>query len=179
MPLIFPLDIVREEFAAKVRQQVELLLANPSDGKKGSIKGLARELIDARQLVVRTLKPKDLGLATDNWTFQVTAGLNEGVINKELDDKTMVIFLGVFNLSADPQVVEVRFGDPSSTIEDVHIEHMYLFDHPIAVFDTPIIYTPGNTIKIDLVAKGENSSEQFGFLGLVIEPAGRTIRVSK
>lgn len=134
----------------------------------------AHGLIDARELVVRPLKPKDLGLASDEWTFNVNAGENT-IINTQLDDKTLVLIVGFFNLSTNPQVVELIFGTPAKTIEDVYFEDIYMYSEPAALLDEPISYQPGGTAIIKAVAKGANTAEKLGFIGFVVEPAGRTI----
>ena len=133
---------------------------------------LGADLIDAKELDVRMLRPKDLGLTTDEWTFNVAAGKNSNAVNATLKNKFLVVIFGVYNLSTDPQVTEVVFRTPQQTLDDVFIEDMYQYDTPAALLDEPIVYQPGATIQIDLVAKGANTAEKFGFLGVVVAPKG-------
>ena len=144
---------------------------------KGSALAKAREkyLRNVKELVIRTLRPRDLGLNADEWTFSVSAGTNADIINTTLDDKTMVVIYGIYNLSTNPQVNEVIFKTGSETIEDVYIEDMYMYDIPAVLLDKLLLYTPGSIVKIDFVAKGSNTAEKLGFLGFVIEPAGKRI----
>ena len=166
MGIVIPLALIpKDEYVKKIE----------SIKQNAMLRAKQKYLSDVRDLVVRPLRPKDLGLTTDEWVFNVSAGTNADVVSKELDDKTMVVIFGIYNLSTDPQVNEVVFKTGSETVEDVYVEDMYLYDQPAVMLDEPIIYTPSSTIKIDLVAKGANSTEKLGFLGFVIEPAGRTI----
>lgn len=141
--------------------------------KASALKEAAR-LIDAKELVIRPLRPKDLGLATDEWTFNVSAGENT-LVNTQLDDKTFIVIAGIYNLSTDPQVTELKFGTAAKTVEDVYIEDMYLYDTPATMLDEIVAFQPGSTALIKAVAKGANANEKLGFIGFVVEPAGRNI----
>ena len=135
---------------------------------------LGKQLIDAKELVIRPLRPRDLGVSADEWTFNVSSGENT-LVNKELDDKTLVLIYGIYNLSTDPQVNEVKFGTAAKTVEDVYIEEMYMYDNPEVMLDEPVVFQPGSSPLIKGVAKGANTAEKLGFKGFVVEPAGRRI----
>jgi len=135
---------------------------------------LGRTLIDAKELVVRPLRPADLGLTTNEWTFNVSAGENT-IINTRLDDKTLVVIYGIYNLSTTPVTTELIFGTTAKTVEDVYIEDMYLYDTKATLLDEPVVFQPGSSPLVKTVAKGANTAEKLGFLGFVVEPAGRRI----
>ena len=134
---------------------------------------LASGLIHTTNLVVRPIRPKDLGLSTDEWTFNLSAGSN--TVSKELNDKTMIVIYGIYNESTTPVTTEVKFGSPAETKEDVYIEDMYMYDVPAEILENPIVFQPGTTAEIEIIAKGDNSTEKLGFLGFVVEPAGLNI----
>ena len=138
-------------------------------------KARQKYLSDKTKLVVRTLKPSDLGLSGNEWTFNLSSGVNADKVSKSLNDKTMIVIFGIYNLSTDPQVTEVKFKTGSATVEDAYIEDMYLYDQPGVLLDEPVVYPPSSKINIDVVTKGANTAEKLGFLGLVIEPSGETI----
>ena len=166
MGIVVPLaKVPNEEFTRKVKAVKEYALAKAKE----------KYLKDVKELVIRTLGPRDLGLNADEWTFSVSAGTNTDVVNTKLDDKTMIVIYGIYNLSTSPQVNEVIFKTGSETIEDVYIEDMYMYDIPAVLLDKLLLYTPGSIVKIDFVAKGSNTAEKLGFLGFVIEPAGKRI----
>jgi len=135
---------------------------------------LGKTLIDAKELVVRPLRPRDLGLTTDEWTFSVATGENT-VINTSLDDKTLVVIYGIYNLSTTPQVTELIFGTTAKTVEDVYIEDMYMYDNKEVILEEPVVFQPGSSPLIKAVAKGANTAEKLGFKGFVVEPSGRRI----
>jgi len=135
---------------------------------------VGKSVIDVKEIVIRPLRPADLGLTANEWTFNVSAGENV-VINKTLDDKTLVMIVGIYNLSSTPATTEVIFGTQAKTVEDVYIEDMYLYDIKEAILDEAVVYQPGSTVLIKAVAKAANTAEKLGFLGFVVEPAGRRI----
>ena len=139
---------------------------------KAKALSLGKSLIDAKELDVRFLRPKDLGLTTDEWTFNVSAGTNTNAVNASLKDKFLVLIFGIYNLSTNPQVTEVTFKTPQQTIDTIYIEDMYQYDQPAVLLEEPIVYQPGSTVQIDLVAKGANTAEKLGFLGVVVAPKG-------
>jgi len=163
MGLVIPLGMLDK------REYVSRLLKAKDDAFK-----LAKTLIDATDLVIRPLKPSDLGVSGNEWTFNVSSG-NNSIVTEELDNKTLIVIFGIYNLSTNPQVNEVKFGTPARTTEDVYIEDMYMYDNPGVIIEKPVTFQPGSTIEITAVAKGSNTAEKLGFVGFVIEPAGRTI----
>jgi len=135
---------------------------------------IGKTVIDAKELVVRPLSPRDLGLTVDEWRFNVSAGENT-IVSRLLDDKTLVVIYGIYNLTASPVVTEVMFGTQAKVVEDVFIEDMYLYEYKVTLLSEPVVYQPGSTVLIKAVAKGANTAEKLGFLGFVVEPSGRKI----
>lgn len=164
MPLAFPIELVKDEFAVKARSLISDMMAPD---------GAATKLINATDLVARVLKPSDLGLSTANWEFNLT-NTTQTIVNQELDDKTMIVLFGVFNLDTNPIITELKIGTAAGPIEDVQLEFAYMWDNPALVFDKPLVFSPKTTIKIDAVATA-TGTQKLGFIGVVIEPAGRTI----
>ena len=165
MPLVFPFAAVKEEFAAKSRDLIKKLIAPD---------GAATKMINSKnRLVVRTLRPKDLGIDSDTWSFSLSAGSNT-IVDHELDDKTMIVILGVFDNTAIPLISEPKFGSNAGYVEDVELEQMFAFTEPVLIFDRPIMVSPGSVIKIEAIAK-DAGTEELGFIGFVIEPEGKNI----
>jgi len=138
---------------------------------------LGSKTIPVKELTIRTLTPKDLGLTTDEWSFTVNAGENT-IVNTKLDDKTLIVIYGIFNLSSSPVTVRVKFGTNAVTKEDVDIEDMYTYDYKAVVLSEPIVFQPGSQMVIKAVTMSTTASgtkERLGFIGFVIEPAGRNI----
>ena len=143
---------------------------------KARVLARAREkyLRGVPQIVIRPLRPRDLGVNADEWVFNVVAGENT-IIDFTLDDKTVVVVHGIYNLSTAPTTNEVLFGTGAETLDDLYIEDMYMHDPPAVRIDEPITYTPGSRVVIRTVNKAANSTEKLGFMGWVIEPVGRRI----
>jgi len=138
---------------------------------------LGSKTIPVKELVIRTLTPRDLGLTTDEWSFTVNAGENT-IVNTKLDDKTLIVIYGIFNLSSSPVITRVKFGTNAVTKEDVNIEDMYLYDYKATMLAEPIVFQPGSQVVVKAVAMSTTTAgtkERLGFIGFVVEQAGRNI----
>jgi len=132
----------------------------------------AAELIKGEPLAIRALMPKDFGLNTPSWTFNLAAGTNSNVVNVELKDKFLVAIIGIFNRTPSPNAMEVVFRTPQKTLADVALEDMYNYDVYAGILADVVIYPPGSTVQIDIVAKAANPDERLGFLGFVVTTLG-------
>ncbi|MCL7388728.1 MAG: hypothetical protein LZ173_02160 [Thaumarchaeota archaeon] len=138
---------------------------------------LGSKTIPVKELVIRTLTPKDLGLTTDEWSFTVNAGENT-IVNTKLDDKTLIVIYGIFNLSSSPVTVRLKFGTNAVTKEDVDVQDMYVYDYKATMLAEPIVFQPGSQVVIKAVTMSTTTAgtkERLGFLGFVVEQAGRNI----
>jgi hypothetical protein len=163
MGIVIPVSMIdKKDFVSRVQSIASKAL------------DIGKTVIDAKELVIRPLSPRDLGLDVDEWKFSVSAGENT-IINKQLDDKTLVVIYGVYNLSASPVTTELKFGTQAKIVEDIYIEDMYAYDYKVALLSEPVVYQPGSTVKISAVAKAASTDEKLGFLGFVVEPSGRKI----
>lgn len=161
--LIVPLDKISPE---QYEKMVTALLHD--------VEGEAATLIAGKTTIIRELKPSDLGLSTDEWTFTLNAGENTIVSGYKLPDDTMIVIYEVFNLSTNPVATEVKFGTPAGDKVDVFIEDLYMYDRQAGMLLTPVKINPGQTPVIKVIAKAAGT-EKIGFKGFVIEPAGKTI----
>jgi hypothetical protein len=163
MGIVIPVSMIdKKDFVARVQAISSKALE------------IGKQVIDAKELVIRPLRPRDLGIDKDEWTFDVAAGENT-IISHSLDDKTLVVIYGIYSLSTSPAVTEVKFGTQAKIVEDVYIEDMYAYDYKVSLLSEPVVYQPGSTVLIKAVAKAASTAEKLGFLGFVVEPSGRTI----
>jgi hypothetical protein len=70
----------------------------------------------------------------------------------------------------------VKFGTNAVTKEDVDIQDMYVYDYRAVILAEPIVFQPGSQVVIKAVSTASTSTtERLGFLGFVVEQAGRNI----
>ena len=170
MGVIYPLNFIpKEQYIQKVDELVYKTLLDPE-------KGIVWRLLDIKQVSVRPLRPRDLGLAQDEWSFNIgTANTEVTIIDTTLDDKTIVAIWAIFNKTLEPKVNEVLFGTGAGDIEDVYLEDLYVYESPVGVLRRPLIFQPGTRVVIKAVASTAPVVEQLGFIGVVVEPTGRRI----
>lgn len=161
MGTVLPVDKISES------AYVDLYKKLKSDAIK-----LAAKVITGKELGVRILEPTDLGLTTDYWTFDLSAGENSGKVNVELKDDSFIMIFGVYNLSDNPVTTKITFRSPQEIIDQFFIEEMYLYDHPMVIFDNVVAYNPGSKAIIDITAKAANTDERLAFIGFVVKPKG-------
>jgi len=133
------------------------------------------------QLIVRDALPHtDFGLTNEYWvTPTLTANAWADYITQELPKKRFALFLGVYNQSANPQAVKVKFalgpGAGTKVLDIVDLEPIYMnAEVPVGFLEEPILYKGGQTINIDVYSKA-NVAEPLGFRVAVIEPSGEVI----
>ena len=155
--------VPKEELASKIEQWKAAALAK------------AKELIKAEKLVIRDLSWEDLGVSGNEWKFDLTSAGENTIVNKELDDKTLILIYAVGDKSDSPVVTKVTFGTPAHTVQIIELESAYVTDYPEKVIDNPPVFTPGQKMVIKAIATGSATGEKIYFRGFVVEPKGKNI----
>lgn len=129
----------------------------------------------SKRLVVRQLRPQDLGLPGPEWMFQVRSGRNTLLRYRVRDDQAIVIF-GFYNQSPSPKVVqlEVLRGGVRRLI--IVMQELYTRGYdPMGVLADFEVFRPGDEVELVGHAIGEGE-EILGVMGYVAEPEGRLNR---
>ncbi len=124
-----------------------------------------------RRLVVRQLRPEDVGLPGPQWRLRVSPGDVEVVRARLPEDRALVLF-GFYNQSPSPSVHQLELWRNGSRRLIVVLQELYTRGYdPIGVLAEFEVFRPGDELRLVArsVAEGE---ELLGLLGYVAEPEG-------
>jgi hypothetical protein len=167
--VIFPLTVMPRESVYSVYLEAQ---------KRAMQAGIAfLGWVPTGRLIVRQLRPQDLGLPGPDWRFKVRAGRVELLSYRLRRDQALVIF-GFYNQSQSPKVfqLEVMKGDERRLI--VVLQDLYTKGYdPIGILAEFEVFRPGEEIRVVGLSLGDGD-EELGIMGYVVEPEGRIRRTN-
>jgi len=101
----------------------------------------------------------------------VTASTWTQWINLSIDDRIFLVVTGIMTRSPAPNITAIKPYANGQDLPQVSIEEMYTFEESKAYFTEPIIISPGNIFRIDVlspVTLAGIPSEQIGLMGYTI-----------
>jgi hypothetical protein len=124
-----------------------------------------------RSLVVRQLRPEDLGLPGPDWRFSVRKGVNELLRTVIPADRAIVVF-GFYNQSPQPRVQQLELWRGSSRRLVLVLQEVYTRGYdPIGILVEFEVLRPGDELR--LIGHSTSEGEELlGILGYVAEPQG-------
>lgn len=134
-----------------------------------------RELkLPEKEIVVRPLRPEDLGLSTAEWTFSLTSGAWATAIdNATIADNRFVGINGVLleesGESAGTQIKITRMGQD---VRYWQIQGVNYLEDACIFFDDPITIDQNTTVTVKIYARATDADFQCCFLGAVAEKRG-------
>ncbi|HUY55358.1 MAG TPA: hypothetical protein VMV23_09400 [Candidatus Nanopelagicaceae bacterium] len=136
-----------------------------------------------RDLIQQDLLPNaaggDLNTRFSNPNALV-ANVSGQLYSQTLQNFQSIGIYGYASLAASPLISLLQFNLGSAvTIAQFFLDTIYADQSEVVgYFDTPVIYTPQQTVNINAVASAAVGvgAESFVLLGMVYEPAGRTIQ---
>lgn len=144
------------------------------DLKKRAMKELK---LPANEIVIRNLRPTDLGLSNPAWTFNISsAGLWNTMVNITVADSRFIGINGIVYLETSAQSIsELKITRMATIAKYWNIEGAILCENPYQFIDDPIIIDQNTNLTIEGYATGTNATEKMGFLGAVAEKRGLLI----
>jgi hypothetical protein len=147
----------------------------PSSDPTGYLLGLAAQQcgLTGDSVVVRILRPEDLGLTT-SFGFTSTA-LNtwENWVSSTVADCTFVAILGVSYSGTSFSQVRVQGG--SSYVGYANLGFVSGLESQVYYFQQPIIVEQNQPIIIDVISRAIAGPEYVNLMGIVVEKRGMTI----
>ncbi len=158
------IDSIREAVIAKLIELAMEALKLPDDGK----------------LITRDLEPSDLGLTNEVWyeTTGATANTweNSDIASKTIADERLVAITGVVDASEGTPVSALRFTVGSSKVAQWNLDRISKTLEREGVTLSPIIITPNQVVTIEHYVKVAGSGTEIGFVGVVCEKVGKTLK---
>ncbi len=164
--LVYPVTIMPREAVYSVYLEARRRAVQAGVAFLASI-GLGR-------IVVRQLRPEDLGLRGPEWRFRVSKGESEVLRARVPDHKAVVVF-GVYNQTPSPRVQQLELWRNTSRRLLLVLQELYTKGYdPIGVLAEFEVLRPGDEVRLVAWASGEGE-EVLGLLGYVAEPEGVTV----
>ncbi len=131
---------------------------------------------DASQVTVRDALPAtDFTLGTETWvTGAIPATTWTNYVNAALGNARYAAFYGIWNNTANPQIVAVRFslGVGGSPFQTVHTQKLGAEQVPAGLLADPVVYSPNDTVTVQVYARGAVVTEDLGFYCMIAERLG-------
>lgn len=129
--------------------------------------------IPADQVVVRSLRPQDLGLATAAFTFNITSNTWNTIINTAVADNTFVGINGISISAAGVSQIRVTAGAAMRSIWN--IQAIPGFISGTAWADDYVIADQNTPIVVDAYGTANNASYYLSIIGAVAESPGLVV----
>ncbi|MGC9072199.1 MAG: hypothetical protein ACP5HK_05860 [Acidilobus sp.] len=127
--------------------------------------------VSPRRIVVRQVRPEDLGLPGPEWRFSVRAGEVEILRRVMPRDRALVIF-GVYNQAPQPRVQQLELWRNGSRRLILVLQELYTRGYdPMGVLAEFEVIRPGDLVRVLARSTGDGE-ELLGMMGYVAEPEG-------
>lgn len=147
----------------------------------GELKAKAmKELkLEEDEIIVRMLRPEDIGLSNPEWTFNVASGdaWNTGMVNTAIADNRFVGIHGILIEESGAQAgLQLKVTRMGQVKRYWHIQGVNTLESPTIFFDDPIMAEQNTTLTIDIYATAADADFRLCFLGAVAEKKGLLVQ---
>ena len=158
-------------FLAPKAQMKVLMPGTAPPQIEGELRAMASKQLNipAKDIVVRSLSPSDLGLSS--FTFAVSSGAN-GIVNTSVADNRFIALTGVAYGGSKVTQLDISAGGSARALWG--LEAVGLMRSPVAYDTEPIIIEQNQSLNITAFASGDESAS-IALLGVVAERPGLVI----
>ena len=135
--------------------------------------------LDKPDLVLRPLRPEDIGLTTPKFEFNIATAdaWNTLIDNKAIADNRFVGINGVlYAKSAQGVVAQLEIKRAGDVKRYWQIQDINYWEDATVFFDDPVLVDQNQPINIRAYATATSSTERICFLGAVVEKRGLLIK---
>jgi len=141
------------------------------------LKRRAMRELPKEDIIIRPLRPEDLGLATPEWTFNIVTTTWNIMINTTIADVTWIGIYGVLYAMSDTQAVsQVRIRSMQDWERYWQIQGCNYTESSSFFFDDPLIIDQNTNILIEGYGVANGVAEKICFLGVIAEKKGLLIK---
>jgi len=141
------------------------------------LKRRARRELTEEEIVIRPLRPEDLGLATPEWTFNIVTTTWNVMINITIADLTWIGIYGVLYAMSDTQAVsQLEMKSMGNTERYWQIQGCNFTENSSFFFDDPVLIDQNTNLTINGYGVANEANEKICFLGVVVEKEGILIQ---
>ena len=128
------------------------------------------------EIVLRELRPEDVGYPTSEFTNSVTAATTATLINVTLADNRYVGIYGVrYAQTGTQSISQLKVTRKGSDVRYWQIQGTQLLENGTIYFDDPVIVDQTTVLTITGYPVTTNTAEKIVFIGLVAEKAGSLV----
>ena len=128
------------------------------------------------QLVIRELRPQDLGLPNGVWSFTTTANAETTIIDTNVNKGRIIVINGVFYpISGTQAITQLTVTSGSGVARIWTIQGISYLENETAYFVDPLTIKQNNPITIQAYATAASTDEPLVLLGTVVELKGMVI----
>jgi len=137
-----------------------------------------RELkLGAEDIIIRQLRPEDLGLSTAASTFNISSTGWNTIIDTTIADNRFVGIHGVLiGESGTSVVTQLKVTRAGQDVRYWHIQDVNFLESPVIYFDDPVTVDQNTSITIKAYALATDSEWRCTFLGAVAEKRGLLVQ---
>jgi len=140
--------------------------------KRRSLRELREE-----EIIVRPLRPEDLGLGTPEWTFNIITTTWNVMINTTIADLTWIGIYGILYAISNTQAVsQLEIVSMGNNERYWQIQGCNFTENSSFFFDDPVIIDQNTNITINGYGVANGATEKICFLGVVVEKKGILIQ---
>jgi len=131
------------------------------------------------EIVVRMLRPEDVGLSTPEWTFNLASGdsWNNNMVNSTIADGRYVVIAGVMVGESSAQAsTQLRVTSAGKKVRYWQPQNVNYTQDNMMWFTDPIITGQNETLTIDIYATSADADHQLQLLGATVERKGLLVQ---
>lgn len=147
------------------------------DKLREEVKRRAMRKLPEEEIVIRSLIPQDLGLATPEWTFNIVTGIWNTLINTTIADETYIGIYGILYSMSDTQAVaQLKIECMESDERYWEVQGCNFSENASFFFDDPVIADQNTNITITGYGVDDVVAEKICFFGVVAEKKGLLVQ---
>ena len=130
--------------------------------------------LSEEELVLRPLRPEDIGLTIPVWKFTDMSANAWGKVidNKAIADARFVGICGIFHNETYDKVSQIRIKRMASDVRYWDPMPVLKFEHQTGWADDPVTVDQNTTITVEMYTRTTSTMYEFAFMGAVVEKKG-------
>ena len=133
--------------------------------------------LDMSDIIVRSLRPEDVGLATPEWVFNITDATWNTLVNVQLSDQRFIGINGLVYAESGAQAVSqvkiTRMGQDKRLWQTQGINFL---ENSAIFVDDPVLCDQNTNLTITGYGVADSVDEHIVFMGVVAEKRGLLLR---
>lgn len=127
------------------------------------------------ELVVRPLRPEDLGLSNPYWQFNMSSTGWNTMISTTIADNRFIGIYGIYNAEDAGEIEEIKINREGTDARYWPVANIRYYEEKVGYADDPITLGQNTSVTVSGYAASASTLTEFAFRGLVVEKKGLLI----